>query len=46
MSTDQLGNLYIADCFAGRLQKFEPVEDANQDNVAGQILRTWDSWKP
>lgn len=46
MSTDQLGNLYIADCFAGRLQKFAPVAEADQDNVAGQILRTWDTWKP
>lgn len=46
MSTDQLGNLYIADCFAGRLQKFEPVPEANPDNVAGQLLRTWDTWRP
>ncbi len=46
MTTDQLGNLYIADCFAGRLQKFEPVEGADQGNVAGQILRTWDTWQP
>ena len=46
MSTDQLGNLYIADCFAGRLQKFEPVKEADQSRVAGQLLRTWDNWKP
>ena len=24
ITTDQLGNLYLADCFAGRVQKFEP----------------------
>ena len=45
MSTDQLGNLYIADCFAGRLQKFTPVEGADPAKVAGQILRTWDTWQ-
>ena len=45
MSTDQLGNLYIADCFAGRIQKFEPVPEADQSHVAGQLLRTWDTWK-
>jgi DNA-binding beta-propeller fold protein YncE len=45
MSTDQLGNLYIADCFGARLQKFEPVSGADQGKVAGQILRTWDTWK-
>ena len=25
ITTDQLGNLYLADCFAGRVQKFEPI---------------------
>ena len=45
MTTDQLGNLYLADCFAGRLQKFEPVPGADPAKIAGQILRTWDTWK-
>jgi streptogramin lyase len=45
MTTDQLGNLYLADCFNGRLQKFEPIANANPDRIAGQLLRTWDTWK-
>ena len=45
MTTDQLGNLYLADCFAGRLQKFEPLPGADPQKIAGQILRTWDTWK-
>jgi DNA-binding beta-propeller fold protein YncE len=45
MSTDQLGNLYVADCFAGRVQKFEPIPNADPAKIAGQILRTWDTWK-
>jgi DNA-binding beta-propeller fold protein YncE len=45
MSTDQLGNLYLADCFAGRVQKFEPIPGADRSKMAGQILRTWDTWK-
>ena len=31
MTTDQLGNLYLADCFAGRVQKFEPIPGADPD---------------
>ena len=46
MTTDQLGNLYLADCFAGRVQKFEPIPGADPEKIAGQILRTWDTWKP
>jgi DNA-binding beta-propeller fold protein YncE len=46
LTTDQLGNFYVADCFAGRVQKFEPIEGADPSKVAGQILRTWDTWKP
>jgi hypothetical protein len=46
ISTDQLGNLYLADCFYGRVQKFEPLPDADPDKIAGQILRTWDTWRP
>jgi DNA-binding beta-propeller fold protein YncE len=45
ISTDQLGNLYLADCFAGRVQKFEPIPGADPAKIAGQILRTWDTWK-
>jgi hypothetical protein len=45
ISTDQLGNLYLADCFAGRVQKFEPIPGADPEKIAGQILRTWDTWK-
>ena len=46
ITTDQLGNLYLADCFAGRVQKFEPLPGADPDKLAGQIRRTWDTWKP
>ena len=45
MTTDQLGNLYVADCFMGRVQKFEPIPGADKSKMAGQILRTWDTWK-
>ena len=45
MTTDQLGNLYLADCFMGRVQKFEPIPGADKSKIAGQILRTWDTWK-
>ena len=44
LTTDQLGNLYVADCFAGRLQKFEPIEGADPNKIAGQLLRTWDTF--
>jgi peptidylamidoglycolate lyase len=45
MTTDQLGNLYVADCFMGRVQKFEPIPNADPAKIAGQVLRTWDTWK-
>jgi hypothetical protein len=45
ITTDQLGNLYLADCFAGRVQKFEPLPGADPDKLAGQIVRTWDTWR-
>src|SRR5512145_30685 len=45
ITTDQLGNLYLADCFTGRVQKFEPIPNADPEKMAGQILRTWDNWK-
>ncbi|HJO10449.1 MAG: hypothetical protein QGG67_03985 [Gammaproteobacteria bacterium] len=41
MTTDQDGNLYIADCFAGRVQKFEPIPGADPSKIAGQILREY-----
>jgi hypothetical protein len=28
------------------VQKFEPIPGADPDKIAGQILRTWDTWKP
>jgi hypothetical protein len=27
------------------VQKFEPVPGADRSKIAGQILRTWDTWK-
>ncbi len=39
ISTDQERNLYIADCFAGRVQKFEPVPGADPSHLVGQQLR-------
>jgi len=45
ITTDQTGHLYLADCFTGRVQKFEPIEGADPDKIAGQILRTWDTWQ-
>ncbi|MBM4183573.1 MAG: hypothetical protein FJ207_05025 [Gemmatimonadetes bacterium] len=41
MTTDQERNLYIADCFAGRLQKFTPIPGADPSKIAGQILRQY-----
>jgi len=35
----------VADCFMGRVQKFEPIPNADTTKIAGQILRTWDTWK-
>jgi hypothetical protein len=46
ITTDQLGNLYLADCMDGRVQKFEPVPGADPTKIAGQILRTWDTGQP
>jgi len=41
MTTDQERNLYVADCFAGRVQKFEPIPGADPSKIAGQILRQY-----
>ena len=41
ITTDQDGNLYLADCFMGRVQKFEPIPGADPDKLVGQILREY-----
>ena len=41
MTTDQERNLYLADCFAGRIQKFTPIPGADPSKIAGQILRQY-----
>ena len=46
ITTDQLGNLYLADCFAGRVQKFEPIPGADPAKSVGQLIRTWDTGTP
>lgn len=39
ISTDQDGNLYIAEVFNGRVQKFRPKANADPEKVVGQELR-------
>jgi DNA-binding beta-propeller fold protein YncE len=39
LSTDQERNLYIADCFGGRVQKFTPQPNADPAKLVGPILR-------
>ena len=41
LTTDQLGNLYVADCFAGRVQKFEPIQGADPAKLVGLLLREY-----
>jgi peptidylamidoglycolate lyase len=41
ITTDQESNLYLADCFAGRLQKFTPIPGSDPSKIAGQILRQY-----
>jgi hypothetical protein len=41
ITTDQEGNLYIAEVFAGRVQKFVPRAGADPAKLVGQQLRTW-----
>ena len=41
ITTDQDGNLFIADCFAGRVQKFEPIPGVDASKLVGQILREY-----
>lgn len=42
ITTDQDGNLYISEVFAGRVQKFVPKPDADPAKILGQQLREWD----
>ena len=39
LTVDQDGNLYIAEVFNGRVQKFRPKKDADAAKVVGQELR-------
>jgi len=39
LTTDQDGNLYIAEVFNGRVQKFRPKKNADPAKVVGQELR-------
>jgi hypothetical protein len=43
LTVDQEGNLYVADVFAGRVQKFRPKPNAFPDQLVGQERRYWDS---
>jgi hypothetical protein len=42
ITTDQDGNLYVAEVFAGRVQKFVPRPGADPAKLVGQQLRQWD----
>jgi hypothetical protein len=39
LTTDQEGNLYVAEVFNGRVQKFRPKKNADPSKVVGQELR-------
>ncbi len=41
ITTDQNGNLYISEVFAGRVQKFEPRPGADRTKLVGQQLRQY-----
>ena len=41
LTTDQDGNLYIAEVFSGRVQKFVPRPGADSAKLVGQQLREW-----
>jgi sugar lactone lactonase YvrE len=41
ITTDQDGNLYVAEVFAGRIQKFVPRPGADHRKLVGQQLRNW-----
>lgn len=42
ISTDPAGNLYIADCFAGRVQKFVPIPGSDPEKLVAHRARVWD----
>jgi sugar lactone lactonase YvrE len=39
MTVDQDGNLYVAEVFSGRVQKFRPKSGADPGKIVGQELR-------
>ena len=39
ITTDQDGNLYLAEVFNGRVQKFRPKPNADPAKIVGQELR-------
>jgi hypothetical protein len=39
ITTDQDGNLYLAEVFNGRVQKFRPKPNADSAKLVGQVLR-------
>ncbi len=41
LSTDQEGNLFFAEVFNGRLQKFSPLSDADPSKLVGELLREY-----
>ena len=43
ITTDQLGNLYVAEVFNGRAQKFQPKPGADPAHIMGQQMRV--AWK-
>jgi len=43
ITTDQLGNLYVAEVFNGRAQKFQPKPGADPAKLMGQQMRV--AWK-
>jgi hypothetical protein len=43
ISTDQDGNLYVAEVFNGRAQKFAPKKGADPKKLMGQQMRV--AWK-
>jgi hypothetical protein len=42
ITTDQNGNMYTAEVFAGRVQKWVPLPNADPSKIAGQQLRMWE----
>jgi sugar lactone lactonase YvrE len=39
LTVDQDGNLYLAEVFGGRVQKFRPKPNADKTKLVGQELR-------